>query len=119
MSVQDRKQQLLNLLEEQENYKNEDLDLYTFAKMLGVSPRAISNLVQEYFEVGFREFLNQLRIKKAIALIHLKKDNLKVKEYAVIVGYKSRITFFNAFKNQTGLSPDQYIKQLSISKQKF
>ncbi|GAB2635312.1 helix-turn-helix domain-containing protein [Belliella aquatica] len=112
-------QKMLQLLEENENYKNENLDLYSFSKLLGVSPRAISNLVSECFKIGFREFLNQFRVKKAVELIHLKKNTLKVNEYAGLVGYKSRITFFNAFKNQLGMSPEQFIKKVSISKQEI
>lgn len=112
-------QKMLKILEENDNYKNENLDLYTFAKLLGVSPRAISNLVQACFKIGFREFLNQFRIKKVIELIHLKKNTLQVNECAALVGYKSRVTFFNAFKNQVGTSPDQFIKKVSISKQEI
>lgn len=110
-----QKQQILDLLEENENYKNVELDLYTFSKMLGVSPRASSSLVQECFDLGFREFLNQFRVKKAKELMQMNKNKWMVQEYALAVGYRSRITFFNAFKNQQGVSPNGFIKSVSVS----
>lgn len=108
---------LLSVLEENDNYKNVDLDLYTFAKMLGLSPRALSKIIHDSVNMGFREFLNQFRIKKAIALIQVHKDIYQVQEYAAMVGYRSRITFFNTFKNHTGQSPESYIKATLSIKQ--
>ena len=110
-------QKMLDLLEEDGNYKNVELDLYTFAKLLGVSPRTLSGLVQENFGVGFREFLNQFRIQKVQDLILVNKNNWMVQEYALAVGYRSRITFFNTFKSHIGVSPDEFIKSVSVSKQ--
>ncbi|WP_041779358.1 helix-turn-helix domain-containing protein [Belliella baltica] len=105
-------QEMLRFLEENDTYKKTNLDLYTFSKIIGVSPRTLSGLVQEAFDLGFRGFLNQFRIHKAQELMSKHKANWLVQDYALAVGYSSRITFFKAFKTQTGMSPEEYIKRL-------
>ncbi|SNS69940.1 AraC-type DNA-binding protein [Belliella buryatensis] len=101
------------MLEENSNYKNFDLNLYTFAKMLGLSPRALSKIIHDSVKIGFRQFLNQFRIKKAIEFIQRHKDVYRVQKYAALVGYSSRVAFLNDFKNHLGQSPEIYLKLLS------
>lgn len=90
-------------------HKNKDLDLTTLAAAIGVSYGILSDFIKSEYGISFRSYLNDIRIRKALEEIARFGDSLKVNDYARLVGFRSRSTFFNAFKKRIGMSVSQYV----------
>ena len=97
-------------LDFKEVYKDPDLSLTKLAALLGVHYGNLSKIIKNEYGIGFRKFLNEVRIKKLIEKIQSEATQPKVEQCMEISGFKSRVTFFNAFRSQTGISLSHYYK---------
>ena len=70
----------------------------------------LSTLFKERTGQKYIDFLNSVRIEKAKEL--LKKSERKISHISKSVGYDNPKYFFRVFKKYTGLSPEQYKKQV-------
>lgn len=90
------------------HYASETLSLQDVAAALGISPAYLSRLMRQELGASFIDYLIQVRIGKAAALL---RDPLaKVCDVAKMVGYSSQHYFSTAFKKKTGVSPAEYRK---------
>ncbi len=64
--------------------------------------------INEYLNLGFREFLIEVRIQEAEKL--LCKSELSVKEIVEEIGYQSPSFFYKAFNDYAGMTPLDYRK---------
>ncbi len=92
----------------QHNYMY-DLSLDTVSEILGLSPSYFSVMFKRCFEVGFLDYLTELRIQAAKELL---ADPLRsTAEIASLVGYESASYFTRIFKKKTGQTPTDYRRQ--------
>lgn len=96
----------------QEVYKDADLSLTKLAAIVGVHYGDLSKIIKASYGMGFKSYLNEIRIKKLVIMIQNGIVGPNVTKCMEISGYKSRVTFFNAFKSRTGLSLTEYYKHL-------
>ena len=109
--IEDIKFKLSIAMEYKKLYKQLDLDLTTLAVAVGISCWSLSDLIKSAYGIGFREYLNDIRIRKVLEEIARFGDSLEVNNYARLVGFRSRVSFFNAFKSRLGKSVSQYISE--------
>ena len=95
------------------NYKT-DITTNNVAKDLGLCTSYISHLFKDKLFIGFRQYINSLRINEALRLIDSKKMSLT--EVAYEVGFSSIRTFNRVFAQSTGFSPSEYKKLMSNNK---
>ncbi|MCH7407542.1 helix-turn-helix domain-containing protein [Belliella aquatica] len=100
----------------QEVYKDSDLNLKKLASLVGVSDTILNKIIKSYYGYGFRSYLNDVRIKKLIEWLKIETVKPNVEKCLKITGYKSRVTFYNAFKSKTDVSFKEYFKIQSESK---
>lgn len=81
------------------------------AEHLCLSHRQTSRLLKRLFNLSFQDIKKDIRITKAKEMIHQKERSLK--DIAVFLGYDSYIGFYKAFRNATGLTPEEYKDSLS------
>ena len=101
--------QLTMYMEKEKPYLKEDLKLPIFAKQIGIPAHHISELLNQYQNTSFSDFVNSYRIEAAKKL--LLSTDFETKTISGIgydVGFKSRTTFYKAFKKITQLSPKAY-----------
>ena len=91
-----------------EKHYNEDIHLSDIAKAVGFNECYFSRLFKEITEKGFRQYLNEFRIKKAECL--LRDANCLISEAAYAVGFNSLTTFNRSFKQVKGCTPQEYRK---------
>ena len=89
-------------------YKDTDLSLTQLAATVGVHYGLLSEMIHQYYGVGFRKYLNQLRIDKLLSEIGKMKYAMTVAECMDLVGFKSRVTFHHAFKSKLGMTLTVY-----------
>ncbi len=100
---------IADLLTQKQVFLRQDLKVGEFAEMAGVNSRDLSILLQKVYQKGFRELVNHYRIEYAID--KLKEgylDNRTLDALSRDSGFNSRVTFFNAFKKEMGVSPSEY-----------
>lgn len=93
----------------QQNYA-EDITRDSMARLAGFHPRSFTKIFKEETGENFIDYLTNIRIKKAKELILLSKLNLDA--IAQQVGYSNGLYLSRKFKQHTGSSPTQYVKQL-------
>jgi len=83
-----------------------DISLGELAQTVGVSVTYLSKLFNRKYGMNYREYLNEIRIEQAKALLEV--PHMKVMEIARRVGYSNANYFTRIFKRLTGLSPQEY-----------
>lgn len=97
------------LLQYIEEHYAEPITLTEVAKHFHFNPSYLSNYFSMHNQMGFSEYLNKLRIKKAEEM--LRHENLTISEIGSQVGYADHSYFCKVFKKYTGQSPSSYRKQ--------
>jgi AraC-like DNA-binding protein len=89
---------------------NPELSLSDVAAAIGVNTTYLSRLINHRLNVNFFTFVNNYRIDHAIHLIEERKGNITSDLLYMESGFKSRSVFYKLFREQTGFSPQEYIK---------
>lgn len=95
------------------NYQDR-ISLQDVAERAGFSPYYFSRFFKKNVGQTFIEFLNNYRIDKAKWEI-INTDS-SISDILVKSGFSSNKTFYRNFKNQVGISPNQYRKKYSLIK---
>lgn len=82
------------------------LSVKNVAQAIGLSPNYLSMLFKQVVGIGFREQLNQIRVKESKRL--LRSSNCSLTEISIAMGFADQSYFCKVFKRMTGLSPSQY-----------
>lgn len=105
---QELKKNLKDLFQNEKLYRNNDINLDMVAEKLNTTRHNASQLINEHFNMSFREFVNSYRIQEAKEL--LKEENeLNIIDVAYEVGYNNKVSFNKAFKKDTQLTPSEYL----------
>ena len=105
--------QLIQLLEVEKVYKNNDISLEWLSEKLGTTRHNTSQVINEHFEMNFFELINKYRIGEALEI--LKDDennNMSIIQVAYEVGFNNKVTFNKSFKKFMSQTPSQFIKSV-------
>jgi AraC-like DNA-binding protein len=107
--------QLQQVMDEQELYLDCDLTMPQLADNAGIAPYLVSQVLNGPMHQSFFEFVNSYRIKLAKDLMtDPSARKLAIVDLAVEVGFKSKSSFYDAFKKVTQMNPTQFKKSLSV-----
>ena len=102
-------------LKEQKYFLKQECNSYNVAKKIKTNTSYLSKVINSHFQKNFNTYINDLRINYAI--VRLKNDSrfrsFSIQSIAEELGYKSADSFTKYFKQDTGLNPSFYIKQLN------
>lgn len=94
------------------------LSLDRLAKALQVPPHYLSQYLNRELKMTFNEWVNSHRIEECKRLIaDPKQQNRTIQSLMYQVGFNSKSTFHTAFKKNTGLTPTQFRKSISVTEQ--
>lgn len=106
-----RFQQMQTLVESQELFRDPTLDRETLAAALGLSPSSVTRILKEEGEVTFTDFINRYRINLSKVLLKQEShEHFSLEAIGQEVGFRSRSTFYAAFKKEVGCSPGNFKK---------
>lgn len=91
----------------QANYKT-PITISSLAEALGCTDRYLRHLFRNNLNIAPLDFLNQVRINKAIET--LRNTDMSIKEVSYECGFNSPQYFSRKFKEQTGYSPRNFLK---------
>jgi len=90
-----------------EHYK-EPLSLESLAGTLHVNKYYLSHVFSEHFQMGFRQYINQLRLNHALHAI--RTTNLPITQIWEEAGFNSQRSFNRFFLETIGMTPMEYRK---------
>ena len=101
--------------EEKKGYRQAELSLSVLANEIDTTTNKLSWVLNNTYKKSFYELVNRYRVDEFIERI---KEN-KHKEFTVVsialdVGFKSKSTFYKAFKEITNFTPTEYIKHMEL-----
>ena len=113
LSDEDKEQLLSRIQEVMENTDeifSPEFSLERLAMLSDSKSKYVSQVINEYYEQNFNNFLNSFRIKEACKRMGDLDNygNYTIEAISESVGFKSRSTFVTSFKRITGLTPSQY-----------
>lgn len=88
-----------------ENF-SKDINLQDVAEVSNISYHYLSKMFKNATGKGFNEFLNEVRVKRALQL--LLNPELSIKEVSMSVGIPDPNYFSKVFKKISGVSPSEY-----------
>lgn len=100
-------------IEDEKVFLRPDFSLQLLAETCKLSTHHVSQILNEEMGCTFFELTNKYRIEEAKTLLSQPKDHFKMEQLAYDLGYKSKSTFFNAFKRETNTTPSKY-RQLVV-----
>lgn len=105
---------LLILMEKEKPYLDTQLKIADLAIMLSVSTNLLSQVINQELNKNFFEFINEYRISEAMnRLRDPQHAHLTILGIANEVGFNNKNTFNRHFKQQTGLTPSQFLRSHS------
>lgn len=108
-------EELLNriqsFLDLEKPYLNPDLSLSELSSRSGISKNQLSQLINDGLGLNFNQLINRRRIQHFQYLLEQGKEKeLNILGMALSCGFNSKATFNRVFKQETGKTPRQYIK---------
>jgi AraC-like DNA-binding protein len=103
---------LESVMREKKLFLDPNFNLEDLANTLGWSPRALSSLINRYYECSFYEFVNKYRIEEAkILMLDEKHKSSTILDIMYEVGFNSKTTFNGCFKKYVGITPREFKKK--------
>jgi len=103
---------LKEFMKENEPFLNPELTIQNLASQISFSQKELSNIINQYMDKHFFDFINDYRITKAKSILENPKEkDLTVLEILYRVGFNSKSSFNTAFKKHSNLTPAEYRKK--------
>lgn len=109
-------EQLELLMKEKKSYTNPDLKIAELATMLHTTAHTLSYLFNQHLNRNYYDYINDYRIAEFKRLVE-KDEYAKytLSALAELCGFSSRASFFRYFKKATGITPNEYVRNIGKS----
>lgn len=109
--------QIIKILNEamldQKVFLERTLSLDELSNKVGTPKHHLSQVLNEFLEKSFSDFVNEYRVEEAKKLLCSEELNLSMNGIAEESGFNNRTTFNTAFKKFTGLTPSEFRRSSS------
>jgi AraC-like DNA-binding protein len=110
--LEDWKLKVERAMKTEKAYENEELTLTGLAEDLQITPKKLSQIVNQGFKMNFNDFVNFCRTEAVIQKFRAGEHDLQnLLVIAFDCGFNSKSTFNRAFKKQTQMTPKDYLKK--------
>ena len=105
------KRTIENFFHEHQPFLDTDYSLESLVADVKIPRYILSAFINREYGMGFREFLNRYRVDYLKANLHKPEwKQFTIEAIATECGFSSRVTFSNNFKQITGQTPSEFIK---------
>ena len=89
-------------------YLTEGITLSSAADSMGVSPRLLSDFLNNIFEMNFNTWIKSLRVDEVKRLLRQTEPKMTLLDIAALTGFPDASSMSKAFKLFTGVTPSAY-----------
>jgi AraC-like DNA-binding protein len=114
IDVQIYSEKLKAYMNENKPYLDESLNLENLAMGINIAPRYLSQVINQAFNQNFSDFVNSYRINYAIEQLSGRSNNKTISEIYFEAGFKSKATFYKAFKKHQNVTPTIFRKETTF-----
>lgn len=107
------KRKIIHFMHTSKPFLNHEFCLRDLAIQVDLPSHHCSYILNEYFEMNFREWVNGYRVDYFISQYPKLISSQTIVSIALASGFKNKNTFYNAFEKVTGQSPSKYFDDLS------
>jgi YesN/AraC family two-component response regulator len=101
----------------EQHFLNGNTNLKEVAGRLNIPSYILSMFIHQVYQMHFNDVINSHRVKYiSEGLTNEQWNTLTLEAVGEIAGFNNRITFLNAFKKFTGVTPSQYLKSIQDKK---
>lgn len=95
---------------------NHSLKIADLASVAKTSSNALSYVFNQYLQKSYYDYINEFRVEEfKTAIQNDKYSKYTLEALSEHCGFSSRASFFRAFKKVTGITPNEYIKNIKVS----
>jgi AraC-like DNA-binding protein len=104
---------ILHVMDDPEIFCDTEFSIDKLTELVHSNQKYVSEAINNTLNKNFRSFLNSYRIREAQRLF-ANRENAKftIESVAPLVGFKSPKTFWDTFKEMTGVTPNYYLKSM-------
>ena len=100
------------VMRQEKYFREADITLDSLAQKISITPKKLSQIINEDYRQTFFDFVNTLRIEEAKRIMQDNTDpKVTVLEIMFECGFNSKSSFNTLFKKKTGLTPSAYKRQ--------
>lgn len=104
---------LAEIMQNEKPFLQANLTADKLAKLVGVSSGELSQILNEYLQTRFYEYVNKYRVEEFVRLLKTPDaQKLTLTALSEKCGFSSKSTFYRAFNNEKGITPAQFAKSL-------
>ncbi|MGB1319248.1 MAG: helix-turn-helix domain-containing protein, partial [Flavobacteriales bacterium] len=101
---------LLRELDKNTYYTSSDLSLSKLAALINIPAYKISIALNQKMDTTFYDLINSKRVEASLSLLR-DNENLTIEAITAVVGFKSKSTFYRAFKKYKGITPTDFLSK--------
>lgn len=103
------KERIIEILIKKKMYRNPDFSAGKLAEMLGVPNYKLSRALQAEMGASYSDLVLERRVEEAKKLLlNERYSAYTIDDIGVMVGFKNRQSFFDAFKKYGGMTPEKW-----------
>lgn len=100
---------VIDLINGEKYFLNKNLKVSDLARELNQNEKAISRAINLYGNGNFNAFINNFRVEYAKELLmNGQYNHYTIEAIALESGFSNKVSFYNAFKSVTGMSPKEF-----------
>ena len=99
-------------------FTNKNFTISNFIAILETNSKYANYMLKKHRKISFNDYINGLKIKFIIEKLHANPEylNYKINYLSELSGFSTHSRFAQIFKNETGISPSEFISKLSKAK---
>ncbi|MFA0961511.1 helix-turn-helix domain-containing protein [Roseivirga sp. BDSF3-8] len=114
--LEDRSCQLTRFLTNEKPYLRQDLTVKSLSGLLGWPEKEVSLVIGQGLYTTFNNLINQYRVNEFLRLAGRDDTtHLSIMGIAFEAGFRSKASFYRAFKKENGLTPTEFLAQKAAS----
>ncbi|GAB5553123.1 MAG: hypothetical protein Sapg2KO_27140 [Saprospiraceae bacterium] len=99
------------LLQNRKHHLDTGLNIKLLSQELDTNEKYLSQAINQILGISFTQWINTFRVEEAkVQLLQSSNQHLTLEAIGQQCGFRSKSSFFNAFKKITGLTPNAYVK---------
>ena len=107
--VEGYKQRIIDAMEIDKVFTNQNLSLQTFSESVNIPKHYIYEILNVHLNTNFQDFVNEYRVDEFLKLYtNPDNDHFSILGLASSAGFKNKATFNANFKKIKGVSPTEY-----------